>query len=121
MVPGLVASPTELERLITVRTAECEGIEPVGSDSIIEIDNKSLTHRPDLWGHFGMAREVAAIAHRSLLDPVKLEVLPQGDAPWAVEIAGYAFCSRYSALALEYVQVGPLRLLLLSRLQGIGL
>ena len=30
-------------------------------DSIIEIDNKSLTHRPDLWGHHGMAREVAAI------------------------------------------------------------
>jgi len=31
-------------------------------DSIIEIDNKSLTHRPDLWGHFGMAREVAGLA-----------------------------------------------------------
>ena len=30
-------------------------------DSIIEIDNKSITHRPDLWGHYGMAREVAAI------------------------------------------------------------
>ena len=30
-------------------------------DSIIEVDNKSLTHRPDLWGHHGMAREVAAI------------------------------------------------------------
>src|SRR4051794_23467839 len=31
-------------------------------DSVIEIDNKSITHRPDLWGHLGMAREVAAIA-----------------------------------------------------------
>ena len=30
-------------------------------DTIIEVDNKSLTHRPDLWGHYGMAREVAAI------------------------------------------------------------
>ena len=30
-------------------------------DHIIEIDNKSLTHRPDLWGHYGMAREAAAI------------------------------------------------------------
>ncbi len=28
---------------------------------MIEIDNKSITHRPDLWGHHGMAREVAAI------------------------------------------------------------
>src|SRR5882762_4902159 len=24
-------------------------------DSVIEVDNKSLTHRPDLWGHYGMA------------------------------------------------------------------
>jgi phenylalanyl-tRNA synthetase beta chain len=30
-------------------------------DYIIEVDNKSITHRPDLWGHRGMAREIGAI------------------------------------------------------------
>ncbi len=30
-------------------------------DQIIEIDNKSLTHRPDLWSHFGFAREISAV------------------------------------------------------------
>ena len=30
-------------------------------DIILDIDNKSLTHRPDLWGHYGMAREFSAI------------------------------------------------------------
>ncbi len=35
-------------------------------DVLIEIDNKSLTHRPDLWGHYGFARELAAIFHREL-------------------------------------------------------
>jgi phenylalanyl-tRNA synthetase beta chain len=30
-------------------------------DTILDIDNKSLTHRPDLWGHFGMAREFSAM------------------------------------------------------------
>ena len=30
-------------------------------DTIFDIDNKSLTHRPDLWGHFGFARELSAI------------------------------------------------------------
>ena len=30
-------------------------------DVIFEFDNKSLTHRPDLWGHYGIAREIAAI------------------------------------------------------------
>lgn len=27
----------------------------------LDIDNKSLTHRPDLWGHYGFAREASAI------------------------------------------------------------
>jgi phenylalanyl-tRNA synthetase beta chain len=35
-------------------------------DVLIEIDNKSLTHRPDLWGHYGFAREFAAIFERPL-------------------------------------------------------
>jgi phenylalanyl-tRNA synthetase beta chain len=30
-------------------------------DLVIEIDNKSLTHRPDLWGHLGFAREIICI------------------------------------------------------------
>ncbi len=46
------------------------------SDTIIEVDNKSLTHRPDLWGHHGMAREVAAITASPLRDPVRLGLLP---------------------------------------------
>ena len=35
-------------------------------DTIIEIDNKSLTNRPDLLGHYGIAREIAAITGRKL-------------------------------------------------------
>src|SRR3990167_8439512 len=29
-------------------------------DCILDVDNKSINHRPDLWGHRGIAREVAA-------------------------------------------------------------
>ena len=35
-------------------------------DIIYEVDNKSLTNRPDLWGHYGIAREIAAITGRKL-------------------------------------------------------
>ena len=35
-------------------------------DIVLEIDNKSLTNRPDLWGHYGLAREFAAIFDRPL-------------------------------------------------------
>lgn len=31
------------------------------NDIILEIDNKSMTNRPDLWGHYGIAREIAAL------------------------------------------------------------
>jgi phenylalanyl-tRNA synthetase beta chain len=90
-------------------------------DTIIEVDNKSLTHRPDLWGHYGMAREVAAITHRSLRDPVKRELLPKGPANIAVEIEDLSLCPRYSALVFENVTVGPSPLWLQYRLEAIGL
>ncbi len=47
-------------------------------DWTIEIDNKSLTHRPDLWGHRGFAREVAAIFERPLrpLEPAPPAIGP---------------------------------------------
>ena len=31
LVPGLDIDPAELQRLITIKTAECEGIEPAGA------------------------------------------------------------------------------------------
>jgi phenylalanyl-tRNA synthetase beta chain len=120
LAPDLDAAPTDLERLITLRTAECEGIEPAGSDWIIDIDNKSLTHRPDLWGHYGMAREVAAITGATLLDPVKPELLPAGESPIRVEIADPARCFRYSALLFENVKAGPSPQWLKTRLENIG-
>jgi phenylalanyl-tRNA synthetase beta chain len=90
-------------------------------DAIIEIDNKSITHRADLWGHFGLAREVAAILRKPLRDPVKPALVP--DAPAAIEIAieDFSLCPRYSALAFENVTVGPSPLWLQYRMEAIGL
>lgn len=72
-------------------------------DWVIEIDNKSLTHRPDLWGHRGVARELAAIYERDLW-PLDLELpeLGSGTAfPVRVEDAA---CSRYLGLAIDGVE-----------------
>jgi phenylalanyl-tRNA synthetase beta chain len=93
----------------------------LSADTIIEVDNKSLTHRPDLWGHHGMAREVAAITHRTLRDPVKLDLLPRGKAPFEIEIEDFHLCPRYSALIFENVTVKPSPLWLQYRLESIGL
>jgi len=41
--------------------------EALGKDDIIlEIDNKAINHRPDLFSHIGIAREIAAIAGKKL-------------------------------------------------------
>lgn len=98
--------------------APIPGCEP---DAAIEIDNKSLTHRPDLWGHYGMAREVAAITGGRLKDPVDLRRIPSGEPVVEIRIAGYSLCPRYSALVFENVSVKASPLWLQYRLEAIGL
>jgi len=121
LVEGLEYAPGPLEKLITMKTAECEGIEAAGTDSIIEIDNKSITHRPDLWGHHGMAREVAAILGCKLRDPANLALLPTGPAAIKIQIEDLELCPRYSALVFENITVQPSPLWLQHRLTSIGL
>jgi phenylalanyl-tRNA synthetase beta chain len=124
---GMLASGAELginrdgAGIIELAGAAGAPIPGCGPDSIIEIDNKSITHRPDLWGHFGMAREVAAISRRRLVDPVKMKLVPGGPAPVKIAIADFDLCPRYSALVFENVTVGPSPAWLEYRLSAIGL
>ena len=70
------------------------------SDIVLDIDNKSLTNRPDLWGHYGMAREIAAI-YDLKLKPLK-EVKPDKNLPeYKVEIKEPEKCPRYTATEVE--------------------
>jgi phenylalanyl-tRNA synthetase beta chain len=97
------------------------GVTLPSPDAIIEIDNKSLTHRPDLWGHFGMAREVSAITGKRLKDPVKPALIPSDASPVQIQIEDLDLCPRYSALVFDNVTVGPSPLWLQYRLTAIGL
>lgn len=73
-------------------------------DWVIEIDNKSLTHRPDLWGHRGIAREVAAIYGRQL-KPLDTSLPEMGDGPAVpIRIEDDSSCSRYVGLAIDGAQ-----------------
>ncbi len=124
---GMLASGAELEiNRDHEGIVECEA-EPgqplpgCAPDHVIEVDNKSLTHRPDLWGHHGLAREVAAITGERLYDPVDLSLLPAPGNEWNVEILDYDLCPRYSGLVFDNVRVGPSPLWLQARLEAIGL
>jgi phenylalanyl-tRNA synthetase beta chain len=88
-------------------------------DSIIDIDNKSLTHRPDLWGHRGIARELSAIYRRPLL-PLDVSLPSTGAGPGlALSVADPA-CLRYIALAIDGAQALPSPLWLRALLIGVG-
>jgi phenylalanyl-tRNA synthetase beta chain len=119
---GMLASASELainkDHSGIVDLSTLDGLRP---DSIIETDNKSITHRPDLWGHHGMAREVAAILGLQLKDPVKFDLLPSGPAAIKIGIADFNLCPRYSALVFEGIKVEPSPLWLQYRLTSIGL
>ncbi|MGL4593542.1 MAG: phenylalanine--tRNA ligase subunit beta [Thermoguttaceae bacterium] len=96
------------------------------NDILIEIDNKSLTHRPDLWGHYGFAREFAAIFHR----PFK--ALPQRDLSEFDALPAYPLenddlenCPCYGCIEFETKTPGagrvPSPLVMQRRLHSLGL
>lgn len=125
---GMLASAAELgvgrdaSGLLEVAGgAPGQAIENLRPDWVIEIDNKSLTHRPDLWGHLGMAREIAAICGTSLLDPVPPLDSAYGKAPVTIQIADSALCQRYSALLIADVTVADSPPALAARLEAVGL
>jgi len=67
-------------------------------DIVFEVDNKSLTNRPDLWGHYGIAREFAAIAGREL-KPIPVADLSIYDKLQKVDLKiEDPLCQRYSCL-----------------------
>ncbi|MBK9383839.1 MAG: phenylalanine--tRNA ligase subunit beta [Planctomycetes bacterium] len=78
---------------------------PEASDWVIEIDNKSVTHRPDLWGHYGFARELAAIYGRELRPYPAPEPVCGSRPAHRVRIDDDRGCSRYVALCLDGVFV----------------
>lgn len=73
-------------------------------DIIFEVDNKSLTNRPDLWGHYGIAREFAALAGREL-KPLELDDLSAYDNLGKVDLKiEDKLCYRYSCLQFENIK-----------------
>ena len=72
-------------------------------DIVFEVDNKSLTNRPDLWGHYGIAREFSTLAGRPLkpldtADLSRFDGLPKLDLKIEDPL-----CYRYSCLSFTNI------------------
>lgn len=73
-------------------------------DIIFEVDNKSLTNRPDLWSHYGFAREFAALANRKL-KPLDVEDLKAYDELNKIDMKiEDKLCRRYSCIQVDNIR-----------------
>ena len=73
-------------------------------DIIFEVDNKSLTNRPDLWCHYGIAREFAALAERELKLPEVTDLSVYNNLPAIDMKIEDPLCQRYSCLRFENIK-----------------
>jgi hypothetical protein len=93
---GIMDLPEDL----TVGT-DIKDIYPI-DDIIFEVDNKSLTNRPDLWGHYGIAREFAALAGRQLLPVPKKDLSAYHHLPEVeIDVRDTEHCYRYIGVKVE--------------------
>ncbi len=82
-------------------------------DIVFEVDNKSLTNRPDLWSHYGMAREFATITGRELKPVDAFDTSVYNNLPAvAVDVKATDLVYRYSAIKVENItrKVSPVNM-----------
>jgi phenylalanyl-tRNA synthetase beta chain len=89
-------------------------------DVIMVIDNKSLTHRPDLWGHYGIARELAAILDKKLKPFASKISYPAKNTKLKIEVKEPTLCPRYLGVLIENVKIEESPAWLKKRLSDIG-
>jgi phenylalanyl-tRNA synthetase beta chain len=93
-------------------------------DQILEVDNKSLTNRPDLWNHYGMAREISAFLSAKFTPFVanKKVLEKKGDGfELSVKVESSDLCPRYMAVGIEGVTVESSPSWMQKRLLAVGL
>ena len=91
------------------------------NDIVFDIDNKSMTHRPDLWGHYGMAREVAALYNKDLKKYHPSKIKDGKEFKIKVEVKDQKLCPRYMAVALSGIEVKESPAWLKNYLMAVGL
>ncbi len=96
--------------------------EALGLDDVIfEIDNKALSNRPDLWGHYGIAREIATL--------FEIELAPYTTTPTGrgkgkdltINVQATQACPRYMTATLTGITVTESPLWLSSALTSLGI
>ncbi|MCL1844676.1 MAG: phenylalanine--tRNA ligase subunit beta [Defluviitaleaceae bacterium] len=113
---GTIVDLSDFDADVGTNLAVALGID----DVILEIDNKSLTNRPDLWGHYGIARELSAFYGVPLVQIAPCEMsknLPKIE----ITIADAQKSPRYIGVQIEGLEVKPSPFDIQTRLWRVGL
>lgn len=91
------------------------------SDFVIEIENKTINHRPDMWGHYGVARELRAIFKK----PWKKQLVNKSVHVDKVEekfqiVISTDKCLHYTGVKMSGIKIGPTPEWMKRRLNNIG-
>ena len=89
-------------------------------DILLEIDNKSMTNRPDLWGHYGMAREIAALYDLPFTEMEDME-LDSSLKTLPLEVADTDGCPRFTLTEIEGLYVKEADYKIRCRLWKVGM
>jgi phenylalanyl-tRNA synthetase beta chain len=94
-------------------------------DTIIDIENKMFTHRPDCFGQLGVAREIAGILGQPFKSPdwYLAPSMSTGDKTLTVEVKNELpnLAPRFMAVPLSNITVGPSPVWLQTYLQRVGI
>ena len=91
------------------------------NDIILEIDNKSMTNRPDLWGHYGIAREIAALYDLPMKEFPRFGRNVANTSGFHVTVEDTERCPRYLSAQIEGLSVKPAPYQMQSRIWKVGM
>jgi phenylalanyl-tRNA synthetase beta chain len=116
----LTASPQELASRLALSGTNIGGVENGAYGAVIEAEVSS--NRPDCLGHYGIAREVAAIYKLPLkhVSPKPAEGEAKAGDAVKVEIQSPELCGRFTARVIRNVKIQPSPKWLKDRLEASG-
>ena len=91
------------------------------NDIILEIDNKSMTNRPDLWGHYGIAREIAALYDLPMTQFPHFDRNVENTSGFHVTVEDAERCPRYLSAQIEGLNVKPAPYQMQNRIWKVGM
>jgi phenylalanyl-tRNA synthetase beta chain len=117
---GVTAAPAEVCSRLSLSGTSVDAIDDTPAGAVL--DAEVTINRPDCLGHYGIAREVAAL-YRLPLRPVRPRFTEAGDTAASVarvDIESPDLCGRYTARVVRGVKVEPSPDWLRQRLEALG-